>query len=63
MGIDKQSGDIQDSFNQTGGVDTRLVFFKDWIVDGHLAGTQSPGRLSERKQRCGRVIAILISIL
>ena len=43
MGIDKQSGDIQDSFNQTGGVDTRLVFFKDWIVDGHLAGTQSPG--------------------
>src|SRR2546422_7692101 len=29
MGIDKRSGNIQDSFNQTGGVDTRLIFFKD----------------------------------
>jgi hypothetical protein len=43
MGIDKRSGDVQQSFNQTGGVDTRLVFFKNWLVDGHLAGTQSPG--------------------
>ena len=43
MGIDKRSGDVQDSFNQTGGIDTRLVFFKDWFVDAHLAGTQSPG--------------------
>lgn len=43
MGIDKRSGDAQDSFNQTGGVDTRLVFFKDWFVDAHLAGTRSPG--------------------
>ena len=43
MGIDKRSGDVQDSFNQTGGVDTRLVFFKDWIFDDHLAGTRSPG--------------------
>jgi len=42
MGIDKRSGDPQDSFNQTGGVDTRLVFFKDWFVDAHAAGTQSP---------------------
>src|SRR6516165_10446479 len=33
MGIDKRSGSQQDSFNQTGGVDTRLVFFKDWFVD------------------------------
>jgi hypothetical protein len=46
MGIDKRSGDVQDSFNQTGGVDTRLVFFKDWIFDGHLAGTDSPGHPS-----------------
>jgi hypothetical protein len=46
MGIDKRSGDVQDSFNQTGGVDTRLVFFKDWIADGHLAETQSPGHPS-----------------
>ena len=46
MGIDKRSGSVQDSFNQTGGVDTRLVFFKDWFVDAHMAGTQSPGRPS-----------------
>jgi hypothetical protein len=43
MGIDKRSGDVLDSFNQTGGVDTRLVFFKDWFVDAHMAGTNSPG--------------------
>jgi hypothetical protein len=43
MGIDKRSGDAQDSFNQTGGIDTRLVFFKDWYVDAHMAGTRSPG--------------------
>ena len=43
MGIDKRSGNSQDSFNQTGGVDTRLVFFKDWFVDAHMAGTRSPG--------------------
>lgn len=46
MGIDKQSGDPLDSFNQTGGIDTRLVFFKDWFVDAHMAGTQSPGHPS-----------------
>ena len=33
---------MQDSFNQTGGIDTRLVFFRDWFVDAHAAGTQSP---------------------
>jgi hypothetical protein len=43
MGIDKRSGNVMDSFNQTGGIDTRLVFFKDWFVHAHLAGTQSPG--------------------
>jgi uncharacterized protein DUF5916 len=46
MGIDKRSGDVVDHFNQTGGVDTRLVFFKDWFVDAHMAGTQSPGNPS-----------------
>ena len=40
MGIDKRSGNPLESFNQTGGVDTRLVFFKDWFVDAHMAGTQ-----------------------
>jgi Domain of unknown function (DUF5916)/Carbohydrate family 9 binding domain-like len=43
MGVDKRSGDVLDSFNQTGGIDTRLVFLKDWFVDAHMAGTQSPG--------------------
>jgi Domain of unknown function (DUF5916)/Carbohydrate family 9 binding domain-like len=43
MGIDKRSGNLQDPFNQTGGVDTRLVFFKYWFVDGHMAGTRLPG--------------------
>ena len=46
MGIDKRSGNVLDSYNQTGGVDTRLVFFKDWFVDAHLAGTQSPINVS-----------------
>ena len=46
MGIDKRSGDVLDSFNQTGGVDTRLVFFKDWFVRAHMAGTRSPGEPS-----------------
>jgi hypothetical protein len=43
IGIDKRSGNVLDTFNQTGGIDTRLVFFKDWSVDAHMAGTQSPG--------------------
>jgi hypothetical protein len=46
MGIDKRSGDVTDTFNQTGGADTRLVFLKDFVFDGHLAGTQSPGKPS-----------------
>jgi hypothetical protein len=46
MAIDKRSGDVLDSFNQTGGIDTRLVFWKDWFVDAHMAGTQSPGNPS-----------------
>lgn len=43
IGIDKRSGNILDSFNQTGGVDTRLIFSKDWFVNAHMAGTRSPG--------------------
>jgi Domain of unknown function (DUF5916) len=46
MGIDKRSGDLLDSFNQSGGIDTRLVFWKDWFVDAHMAGTQSRGNPS-----------------
>ena len=46
MGIEKQSGNTLDSFNETGGADTRLVFFKNWVVDAHMAGTQSHGNPS-----------------
>ncbi len=46
MGIDKRSGNVLDSYNQTGGVDTRLVFFKDWFVDAHMAATQSSINIS-----------------
>src|SRR5215469_648183 len=42
MTIDKRSGNPHDSFNQTGGIDTRLVFFKNWFVDAHIAATRSP---------------------
>jgi len=46
MGIDKRSGNVLDGYNQAGGVDTRLVFYKDFVVDAHLAGTKSPGTSS-----------------
>jgi hypothetical protein len=46
MGVDKRSGNLQDPFNQTGGVDTRLIFFKDWFVDAHMSETRSPGNPS-----------------
>jgi hypothetical protein len=43
IGIDKRSGNPEDSFNDTLGVDTRMVFFKNWFVDAHMAETRSPG--------------------
>lgn len=46
IGVDKRSGDRTDSFNQTGGVDSRLVFYKNWFVDAHMAETNSPGHAS-----------------
>src|SRR5262249_26382567 len=46
MAIDKRSGNPSDHFNQTGGVDTRLVFFKDWFLTAQMAGTRSPGNSS-----------------
>ncbi|HEV2341589.1 MAG TPA: DUF5916 domain-containing protein [Candidatus Acidoferrales bacterium] len=46
IGIDKRSGNPTDSFNQTGGVDTRLVFFKDWTLSAHAESTRSPGNPS-----------------
>lgn len=43
MGVDKRSGNPQDSFNQEGGVDTRLVFLKNVTFQGWLTQTRSPG--------------------
>ncbi len=43
MGIDKESGNLQDRFNRTGGVDARLVFFKNLVLRGYGARTGSPG--------------------
>ncbi len=44
MGIDKRSSNVLDTYNQAGGIDTRLVFFKNLVLDGHLAQSQSPGK-------------------
>ncbi len=43
MGIDKRSGDPIDSFNQTTGLDTRLIFFRDLALTGYAAQTRTPG--------------------
>jgi hypothetical protein len=43
MGIDKRSGNPLDSFNQTTGADTRLVFFNNLVVSGYASQTRTPG--------------------
>jgi Domain of unknown function (DUF5916) len=43
MGIDKRSGNPLDSFNQTTGADTRLVFFNNLVVNGYATQTRTPG--------------------
>jgi hypothetical protein len=43
MGIDKRSGKTALPYNQTGGVDTRLVFYKNLIVTGFVAESRTPG--------------------
>lgn len=43
MGIDKRSGDTAEPFNQSGGVDGRLVLFRDLILTGFAAQTRTPG--------------------
>jgi hypothetical protein len=43
IGIDKRSGNPFDSFNQTSGADTRLVFHKDLVLTGYAAETRTPG--------------------
>jgi hypothetical protein len=43
MGIDKRSGSATDSFNQSSGADTRLVFFRNLVVNGFASQTRTPG--------------------
>ena len=43
MGIFKNSSNPIDDYNQSTGVDTRLVFFKDLIVSAYAAQTRTPG--------------------
>jgi hypothetical protein len=43
IGIDKRSGNPFDSFNQTSGADTRLVFFKNLVLNAYAAQTRTPG--------------------
>jgi hypothetical protein len=43
MGIDKRSGNPFDRSNQTSGVDTRLVFFRNLVLSAYAAQTRTPG--------------------
>jgi hypothetical protein len=43
MGIDKRSGNATDSFNQSSGADTRLVFFRNLVVNGFASQTRTAG--------------------
>jgi len=43
MGIDKRSGEVGSSFNQTFGADARFVLFKNLVVGGYAAQTRTPG--------------------
>src|SRR5438034_7929702 len=43
MGVDKRSGNPFDSFNQTEGADTRLVFFKNLVLNAYATQTRTPG--------------------
>src|SRR3954447_19964934 len=43
MGIDKRSGNSTDSFNQSSGADTRLVFLRNLVLNAYAAQTRTPG--------------------
>jgi len=43
MGIDKRSGEIGSSYNQTSGMDGRFVLFKNLVVNGFAAQTRTTG--------------------
>jgi hypothetical protein len=43
IGIDKRSGNGADSFNQSSGADTRLVFYRNLVVNGYASQTRTQG--------------------
>lgn len=43
MGIDKRSGNPDDPFNETAGVDARFILFKNLALNGFATETRSPG--------------------
>ena len=43
MGIDKRSGEVASSFNQTAGADGRFVLFKNLVLGGYAAQTRTAG--------------------
>ena len=43
MGVDKRSGNVSDSFNQSSGADTRLVFLRNLVVNGYATQTRTQG--------------------
>ena len=43
MGIDKRSGDPNNSFNQSSGADARLVFLRNLVVNGFAAQSRTSG--------------------
>ena len=52
MGIDKRSGSASDTFSQSSGVDTRLVFFRNLVVNGFASQTRTQG-ISSRQADVG----------
>jgi hypothetical protein len=56
MGIDKQTGSHTDPYNQSGGVDTRLVLGNNIDVGGFAAATRSPGLSGQNADVGGYVV-------
>lgn len=46
LGIDKESSNRLDRYNRTGGVDTRMILYKNIVFHAYAAGTESPGSSS-----------------
>jgi hypothetical protein len=55
MGIDKRSGKLDSSFNQTSGADARFVLFKNLVLGGYAAQTRTAG-LSSGQSNIGATL-------